>query len=80
MITTRSIPSAVTMTSLCSMVLVRMMCHRKTLLNCINLGGNLMKILDSIHLDMGVINSEDNFDYINIRKPFNWTSRIFKSS
>ena len=39
-----------------------------------------MKILDSVHIDMGVINSEDNFDYINIRKPFNWTSRIFKPS
>ena len=58
MTTTRHIPSVVTMTSLCSMVLVRMMCHLKTSLNYTNLGGILMKILDSIHLDMGVINYE----------------------
>lgn len=52
-------PSAVIMTSLCSMVLARMICHLKTSLNYTNSGGILMKILDSIHLDMGVIKAKE---------------------
>lgn len=37
-------------------------------------------IYRDISFEQEAIINEDNFDYINIRKPFNWTSRIFKSS
>lgn len=51
----RNTHSAVTTILLCSTAQVKMMCQRKTLQNCKNLGGSLMKILDSAHIDMGAI-------------------------
>ena len=38
------------------------------------------RIYRDISFEQEAIINEDNFDYINIRKPFNWTSRIFKPS